>query len=136
MSAAARARGLGYEAPYEGGRLRPDGEQLRWRNARAQSQDLPFLCGDLTPRTKLTTINSVRQRLPELKKIGAIGEILGTFLDAAGNPVFSGKSESAGLTTLSFWNEKPKPDWTLRVRMQSAKSLVRYTFAFRDLPLP
>ncbi|MFN7987663.1 MAG: hypothetical protein U0529_09335 [Thermoanaerobaculia bacterium] len=56
--------------------------------------------------------------------------------DAAGNPVFSGKSESAGLTTLSFWNEKPKPDWTLKVRMQSARSLVRYTFSFRDLPLP
>lgn len=48
--AAAQARGLNYEAPYEGGRLRPDGEQLRWRNARAHSQDLPFLCGDLTPR--------------------------------------------------------------------------------------
>ena len=48
--AAAQARGLDYEAPYEGGRLRPDGAQLRWRNARARSQDLPFLCGDLTPR--------------------------------------------------------------------------------------
>lgn len=48
--AAAQARGLAYEAPYEGGRLRPDGAQLRWRNARARSQDLPFLCGDLTPR--------------------------------------------------------------------------------------
>lgn len=47
---AAQARGLDYEAPYEGGRLRPDGAQLRWRNARARSQDLPFLCGDLTPR--------------------------------------------------------------------------------------
>lgn len=48
--AAAQARGLDYEAPYEGGRLRPDGAQLRWRNARAQTQDLPFLCGDLTDR--------------------------------------------------------------------------------------
>ncbi|MPS94413.1 VOC family protein [Comamonas sp.] len=48
--AEAQARGLSYEAPYEGGRLRPDGAQLRWRNARARSQDLPFLCGDLTPR--------------------------------------------------------------------------------------
>ena len=47
---AAQVRGLDYEAPYEGGRLRPDGAQLRWRNARARSQDLPFLCGDLTPR--------------------------------------------------------------------------------------
>ena len=44
-------------------------------------------CGDMTPRTKLTTIYSVRERLPELKKIGAIGEILGTFLDAKGQAV-------------------------------------------------
>ena len=48
--AAAQGRGLDYEAPYEGGRLRPDGAQLRWRNARAHTQDLPFLCGDLTDR--------------------------------------------------------------------------------------
>lgn len=48
--AAAQARGLAYEEPYEGGRLRPDGASLRWRNARAHSQDLPFLCGDLTER--------------------------------------------------------------------------------------
>lgn len=44
-------------------------------------------CGDMTPRTKLTTIFSVRERLAELEEIGAIGEILGTFLDAAGQPV-------------------------------------------------
>ena len=42
---------------------------------------------DLTPRTKLTTIRSVQQRLPELSHCGAIGEILGTFIDAAGQPV-------------------------------------------------
>ena len=56
--------------------------------------------------------------------------------DGEGNPVFAGKSESAGLTSLAFWNEKPKPDWTLKVQMQSEKSLVRFTFAFRDLPIP
>jgi len=44
-------------------------------------------CGDMTPRTKLTTIDSVRESLAELRQIGAIGEILGTFLDAAGTPV-------------------------------------------------
>ena len=44
-------------------------------------------CGDLTPRTPLTTIDSVRERLPQLKECGAIGEILGTFLDARGVPV-------------------------------------------------
>ena len=56
--------------------------------ARARKSDIAIVsCGDLTPRTNLTTINSVRERLPELEKIGAIGEILGTFLDADGMPV-------------------------------------------------
>jgi DNA-binding transcriptional regulator LsrR (DeoR family) len=56
--------------------------------ARARKSDVAIVsCGDLTPRTTLTTINSVRERLPELHEIGAIGEILGTFLDAQGNPV-------------------------------------------------
>jgi len=55
---------------------------------RARHSDVAIVsCGDLTPRTKLTTINSVLEQLPGLKEIGAIGEILGTFLDARGQPV-------------------------------------------------
>ena len=55
---------------------------------RARGADIAIVsCGDLTPRTKLTTIDSILDRLPELKEIGAIGEILGTFLDANGVPV-------------------------------------------------
>ncbi|MDR1934882.1 MAG: sugar-binding transcriptional regulator, partial [Candidatus Accumulibacter sp.] len=55
---------------------------------RARRSDLSIVsCGDLTPRTPLTTINSVRERLPQLKECGAIGEILGTFLDVRGVPV-------------------------------------------------
>ncbi|MDR0440622.1 MAG: sugar-binding transcriptional regulator [Candidatus Accumulibacter sp.] len=55
---------------------------------RARRSDLSIVsCGDLTPRTPLTTIGSVRERLPQLRKCGAIGEILGTFLDADGVPV-------------------------------------------------
>ncbi|MGJ7527242.1 VOC family protein [Variovorax sp. GB1P17] len=46
----AKARGLTLEGPLDGGRVRPDGERLRWQTARASSADLPFLCGDLTPR--------------------------------------------------------------------------------------
>jgi len=56
--------------------------------------------------------------------------------DAEGNPVFAGVSEENGLRVLKFWNEKPKPDWSLKVGMRSDRSLVRHTFAFRDLPLP
>ena len=44
-------------------------------------------CGDLTPRTTLATIGSVKEQLPALNRIGAIGEMLGTFLDAQGAPV-------------------------------------------------
>lgn len=59
--------------------------------ARARKSDLAIVsCGDLTPGTKMTSlssIGSVRDRLPELKKMGAIGEILGTFLDQDGRPV-------------------------------------------------
>jgi len=46
----AKARGLSLDGPLDGGRVRPDGERLRWQTARAPSADLPFLCGDLTPR--------------------------------------------------------------------------------------
>ena len=48
---AARGRGLHtLIGPVDGGRVRPDGAQLHWRTARHATPDLPFLCGDLTPR--------------------------------------------------------------------------------------
>ncbi len=46
----AKARGLKLEGPIDGGRARPDGEQVQWQTARQGSFDLPFLCGDVTPR--------------------------------------------------------------------------------------
>lgn len=48
--AAARARGLAIEAPEDGARARPDGVRLAWKTARAATSDVPFLCGDVTPR--------------------------------------------------------------------------------------
>lgn len=30
--------------------MRPDGREVKWRTARQTTFDLPFLCGDLTPR--------------------------------------------------------------------------------------
>lgn len=49
--AAARARGLvTLTGPVDGGRLRPDGLRLQWQSARHATPDLPFLCGDVTPR--------------------------------------------------------------------------------------
>lgn len=47
---AARAAGLAYGDPVEGGRVRPDGERLRWQVAVPPGPDLPFFCADLTAR--------------------------------------------------------------------------------------
>lgn len=47
---AAHQRGLLYDGPIAGGRLRPDGERLEWQIGKPKSADLPFLCGDVTPR--------------------------------------------------------------------------------------
>jgi catechol 2,3-dioxygenase-like lactoylglutathione lyase family enzyme len=56
----AKARGLALDGPLDGGRVRPDGERLRWQTARAPSADLPFLCGDLTPRALRVPEGDVR----------------------------------------------------------------------------
>lgn len=48
--AAARGRGLDYQGPLPGGRLRTDGQRLEWQIGMPPTRDLPFLCGDLTPR--------------------------------------------------------------------------------------
>ncbi|MFM0504768.1 VOC family protein [Paraburkholderia caffeinilytica] len=47
---AAHGRGLQYDGPQAGGRVRPDGARLEWQTGRPQTSDLPFLCGDITPR--------------------------------------------------------------------------------------
>jgi catechol 2,3-dioxygenase-like lactoylglutathione lyase family enzyme len=49
--AEARTRGLELTGPLPGGRNRPDGVRLEWQSAFAPTGDLPFLCGDVTPRT-------------------------------------------------------------------------------------
>jgi catechol 2,3-dioxygenase-like lactoylglutathione lyase family enzyme len=47
---AARSRGVAVPDPENGGRARPDGVAVAWRNARPPTSDLPFLCFDVTPR--------------------------------------------------------------------------------------
>jgi catechol 2,3-dioxygenase-like lactoylglutathione lyase family enzyme len=46
----AKGRGLALTGPLDGGRVRPDGRELKWQTARQATFDLPFLCGDITPR--------------------------------------------------------------------------------------
>lgn len=57
----AAARGLVYQGPSDGGRLRPDGERLAWQIGTPPSPDLPFLCGDVTPRALRVPEGAVRQ---------------------------------------------------------------------------
>ena len=46
----AKSRGVELEGPTDGSRVQPDGRTLRWQTARPSTYDLPFLCGDVTPR--------------------------------------------------------------------------------------
>lgn len=47
---AARLRGLDLIGPIDGGRMRTDGVRLDWQIVRPKTNDLPFWCGDVTPR--------------------------------------------------------------------------------------
>lgn len=50
--AAISGRGGSYDGPYESGRQKPDGSELRWRSAWSSTRvGLPFLIEDLTPRS-------------------------------------------------------------------------------------
>jgi catechol 2,3-dioxygenase-like lactoylglutathione lyase family enzyme len=46
----AQERGLPFEGPFPGGRLRPDGQAIAWHIGRPPTSDLPFLCADVTSR--------------------------------------------------------------------------------------
>ena len=48
---AARERGLDLVGPIDGGRVRLDGARLDWQTVRPKTADLPFWCGDVTPRS-------------------------------------------------------------------------------------
>lgn len=59
--AEARARGLDtLTGPLDGGRVRPDGAQLLWQTARHATPDVPFFCGDITPRALRVPEGTVR----------------------------------------------------------------------------
>ncbi len=55
---------------------------------RAREADISLLsCGDLSSRSLLATTHIVSECLDELRAAGAVGDILGTFLDEYGRPV-------------------------------------------------
>jgi hypothetical protein len=96
------------------------GEELEERLAEFGSEFLKPEEGDVVLKLKA----------PE----GRIQEIV--YVDGAGEEKFASMTERGGFAVLSTWGEKPGPDWSLRVRMKTPKSLVRYSFNLKDVPLP
>jgi catechol 2,3-dioxygenase-like lactoylglutathione lyase family enzyme len=69
---AARSRGLAYQGPIDGGRLRPDGERLKWQIGTPPTPDLPFLCGDISPRSMRVREGDVRMHANGVKGVASI----------------------------------------------------------------
>jgi catechol 2,3-dioxygenase-like lactoylglutathione lyase family enzyme len=70
--AAARERGLELNGPTPGGRKRPDGQEVRWEIGSPLSDDLPFLCGDVTPRALRVPEGEVRKQANGVGGVAAI----------------------------------------------------------------
>lgn len=92
--AAARARNLLYEGPIDGGRVRPDGTRLKWQIATPPSPDLPFLCGDVTPRSLRVRDGDVRDHPNGARGVDsltlAVGDVdrtLGRYQALLGEPL-------------------------------------------------
>lgn len=68
----ARDRGLALAGPIAGGRLRPDGQRVAWQSALPDTPDLPFLCGDVTPRTLRVPEGSARRHTNGATGIAAV----------------------------------------------------------------
>lgn len=58
--ARAQAAGVAYQGPFDGGRITLDGQVLKWQIGMPPSPDLPFLCGDITPRALRVREGEVR----------------------------------------------------------------------------
>ena len=71
--AEARRRGLQLDGPFQGGRARPDGVTLAWQIAQAPSHDLPFLCGDVTPRELRVPAGDARQHANGVTGVAELG---------------------------------------------------------------
>jgi catechol 2,3-dioxygenase-like lactoylglutathione lyase family enzyme len=69
---AAQERGLDIEDPQPGGRHRPDGARLEWKTARSPRPDIPFLCGDVTPRALRVQEGDVRRHANGVSGVAAL----------------------------------------------------------------
>jgi catechol 2,3-dioxygenase-like lactoylglutathione lyase family enzyme len=95
--AAAQRRGVDFETPVPGARSTPQGQHLAWKTARSPGSDLPFFCGDVTPRAL---------RVPEgAARTHANGAVGVSALTVAVRDLRESASRTAGLLGV-------KPQWT------------------------
>ncbi|MDQ8730950.1 VOC family protein [Bradyrhizobium sp. LHD-71] len=141
--AAARGRGLDLNGPTAGGRLRPDGARLDWQVVRPKTTDLPFWCGDVTPRTLrvpegdmrthangVTGIASVKVAVSDVAKSAAryaalagpeaVREVNGGASVAIGTTPFELADDAAARTHVTRRGEGPM---SLVLRGPTAKAL-------------
>jgi Glyoxalase-like domain len=69
---AARKRGLQLDGPTPGGRLRLDGVRLDWQIVRPTTTDLPFWCGDVTPRNLRVPEGAIRHHANSVTGISRV----------------------------------------------------------------
>jgi catechol 2,3-dioxygenase-like lactoylglutathione lyase family enzyme len=97
----ARAAGVDVEGPLEGGRERPDGVRLEWRVGRPAEHDLPFLCGDVTPRAHRVPEGEVRHHPNGVVGVAAITvAVVDIARSAARWQAYLGLAEAPAVETL------------------------------------
>lgn len=76
--------------------------------AKAEEAEIALVaCGDLSHRSRVMPLGIIKENLPSLLEIGAVGEILGCFLDPDGNILPHPINESIMALPLSKLKEKP-----------------------------
>ncbi len=73
---AARTRGLHYEGPIPGGRIRPDGTRIEWQTAEPATRDLPSLCNDLTPRFLRVAVGDAQRHANGAQGIASVAIVV------------------------------------------------------------
>jgi len=76
--------------------------------AKAEEAEIALVaCGDLTHRSRVMPLGIIKENLPALLEMGAVGEILGCFLDPHGNILPHPINQSIMALPLSKLKEKP-----------------------------
>jgi len=128
--AAARTRGLALDGPFPGGRRRPDGQEIAWETATSPTPDLPFLCGDVTPRAMRVPGGDARRHANGVQGVAGIDVLVRDVAASAGRyaallgvpapaPDECGSRYAFRLGTAAITLVGPGADAALRARLLS-----------------